>query len=204
MAAGRPHSTLPSEVPRFAQRCAPRSARNDNLTYVALDRCGPLRPPTRYDPPMDLTFGSEHEALRQEVRAFLEAHRDQAVPERGEGADRARTLAWQKTLVEHGYAGRARCPGSTAASAPRPTSLEYVVIDDEFARARVFSRHGEPGHLDVRAHRAALRQRGAEAPLRRPHHPRRDDLVPGLQRARRPAATSPACAPAAASTATSA
>ena len=55
---------------------------------------------------MDLEIGPRYEEFRQEVRDFLDRHRD-AAPPAGVGAMRdARVLAWQKTLIEHGYAAR--------------------------------------------------------------------------------------------------
>ena len=55
---------------------------------------------------MELTMGPEYEAFRDEVRSFLESHKDDA-PSSGVGADRdARIYDWQSTLIENGYAAR--------------------------------------------------------------------------------------------------
>ena len=85
---------------------------------------------------MDLSLGPEHEALRAEARAFLEAHRAVAVTEREEMADRTRTLAWQRLLVEHGYAAR-EVPTEYGGFGAAADPLAELVIQQEFARARV-------------------------------------------------------------------
>ena len=66
---------------------------------------------------MDLNETPEMAAFRAEVRGFLEAHRDDYA--QGSAHD---VRAWQKLLIEHGYAARARSPGRTAAMAPSRTS----------------------------------------------------------------------------------
>jgi alkylation response protein AidB-like acyl-CoA dehydrogenase len=86
---------------------------------------------------MDLEVGARYESFRQEVRDFLDRHRD-AAPAAGVGAMRdSRVLAWQKTLIENGYAART-VPKEYGGFGAQPDLLEFVVIDDEFARARVF------------------------------------------------------------------
>ena len=52
---------------------------------------------------MDLEVGPRYEAFRQEVRTFLERHRDVAPTAAVGGMRDGRVLDWQKTLVEHGY-----------------------------------------------------------------------------------------------------
>jgi alkylation response protein AidB-like acyl-CoA dehydrogenase len=85
---------------------------------------------------MDLTFGPQHEALRAEVRSFLDQHRHESVTEREEASDRQRTLAWQRRLVEHGYAAR-DVPVEYGGVGAAPDPLAELVIQQEFARARV-------------------------------------------------------------------
>ncbi|HUP21364.1 MAG TPA: acyl-CoA dehydrogenase family protein, partial [Thermoanaerobaculia bacterium] len=85
---------------------------------------------------MDLSLGPEHEALRAEARAFLEAHRAVSVTEREEMADRARTLAWQRLLVEHGYAAR-EVPSEYGGFGAAADPLAELVIQQEFARAGI-------------------------------------------------------------------
>ena len=64
---------------------------------------------------MDLSFSAEHEAFRAEVRKFVEENNDKQPTS---GPD---TIAWQKKLIEHGYAART-IPKNMAVSAQNPTS----------------------------------------------------------------------------------
>jgi alkylation response protein AidB-like acyl-CoA dehydrogenase len=81
---------------------------------------------------MDLAYGPDHEAFRRELRGFLERHRD-AYPEMG--ASRAKVLAWQKRLIEHGYAART-IPRQYGGHGAEPDILEGRIIAEEFTRAR--------------------------------------------------------------------
>jgi alkylation response protein AidB-like acyl-CoA dehydrogenase len=88
---------------------------------------------------MDLVYGPEYEAFRAQVRAFLDAHRDEAPSAglgRGAPASRERTLAWQRTLIENGYAART-IPREYGGFGAAPDLLQTIVIDEEFARAGV-------------------------------------------------------------------
>ena len=53
---------------------------------------------------MDLSYGPDYDAFRQEVRDFIATHRDQAP--RGQGIRSEPVKRWQKLLIEHGYAAR--------------------------------------------------------------------------------------------------
>jgi alkylation response protein AidB-like acyl-CoA dehydrogenase len=88
---------------------------------------------------VDLRYSEEHEAFRAQVREFLARHRDRApsgsiVP--GTGQTEERHLAWQKVLVEHGYAAR-EIPREYGGFGAAPDPLKRVIIDKEFNRARV-------------------------------------------------------------------
>jgi len=87
---------------------------------------------------MDLTFGPEYEAFRATVRRFLDSHPDapRAGIGRGGMASRERTLAWQKTLIENGYAART-IPREYGGYGGKPDLVESIIIDEEFARASV-------------------------------------------------------------------
>ena len=58
---------------------------------------------------MDLSYSPDHEAFRQEIRAFLAEH-GQKAPKGGlgvaSGKAGAELRAWQALLIEHGYAAR--------------------------------------------------------------------------------------------------
>jgi alkylation response protein AidB-like acyl-CoA dehydrogenase len=88
---------------------------------------------------MDLAMSPRHEAFRAEVRAFLETHREKA-PAGGLGVDggsaREGVLAWQRLLIEHGYAART-IPKAYGGFGAAPDLLERVILDEEFNRAGV-------------------------------------------------------------------
>jgi len=83
---------------------------------------------------MDLSYGPEYDDFRREVRDFIERHRDEAP--RGEGLRSAKTLAWQRLLIEHGYAART-IPREYGGHGAEPDILESRIIAEEFAAARV-------------------------------------------------------------------
>jgi len=83
---------------------------------------------------MDLRLTPEMEAFRAEVRGFLEAHRGDYAP--GSGADRPReaALAWQRLLIDHGYAART-IPKAYGGYGAEPDILKTRIISEEFNRA---------------------------------------------------------------------
>ena len=83
---------------------------------------------------MDLSYGPEYEAFREDVRAFLRAHADDAP--RGAGLRDEKTLAWQRLLIEHGYAART-IPKAYGGYGAEPDILISRIISEEFAAARV-------------------------------------------------------------------
>jgi len=91
---------------------------------------------------MDLSYGPEYEQFREEVRGFLDAHGDDAP--RGEGLRTPKVLAWQRTLIEHGYAART-IPREYGGYGAAPDILKSRIIAEEFARARVSQGMGGQG-----------------------------------------------------------
>ncbi len=86
---------------------------------------------------MDLSYGPEYERFREQVRAFLAAHKDEAPPASLRAAEDSEELRrWQKVLVEHGYAART-VPREYGGYGAEPDLLETIIIEEEFARARV-------------------------------------------------------------------
>lgn len=83
---------------------------------------------------MNLNDGPEYRLFRDEVRAFLAAHREQA-PAAGEPRD-AKARAWQRLLIEHGYTART-IPVEYGGAGHPPDILKGRIIAEEFARARV-------------------------------------------------------------------
>jgi alkylation response protein AidB-like acyl-CoA dehydrogenase len=78
---------------------------------------------------MDLTLTPELSAFRGEVRGFLEAHRGEY--EAGQPRD---TLAWQRLLIEHGYAART-IPREYGGFGAEPDILKGRIIAEEFIAA---------------------------------------------------------------------
>ncbi len=83
---------------------------------------------------MDLSYGPEYETFRQEVRTFIEEHRHLAPS--GAGLRAPETLAWQRLLIEHGYAART-IPREYGGYGAEPDILKSRIIAEEFARGRV-------------------------------------------------------------------
>jgi alkylation response protein AidB-like acyl-CoA dehydrogenase len=88
---------------------------------------------------MDLSYDAEHEAFRQEVRAFLARHRERA-PGSGAGVAAGRPgpalREWQALLIEHGYAART-IPRQYGGYGAEPDILKRVIIDEELNAAGV-------------------------------------------------------------------
>lgn len=78
---------------------------------------------------MDLTLTPEMAAFRDEVRAFLEAHKDEH--EAGAAKD---PRAWQRLLIAHGYAART-IPRAYGGYGAEPDILKSRIIAEEFIRA---------------------------------------------------------------------
>jgi alkylation response protein AidB-like acyl-CoA dehydrogenase len=83
---------------------------------------------------MDLSYGSQYEAFRHQSRQFIEAHAHLAP--HGPGLDRPSMSAWQKLLIDNGYAARA-IPKKYGGYGAEPDILKARIIAEEFARAQV-------------------------------------------------------------------
>ncbi len=91
---------------------------------------------------MDLSYGPEYETFRDEVRAFIETHRDQAPSSESLRSEKA--LAWQRLLIEHGYTART-IPEAYGGHGAQPDILKSRIIAEEFASARVNAGLGGQG-----------------------------------------------------------
>lgn len=91
---------------------------------------------------MDLEYSPEHQAFRDEVRAFLEQNKHQApaVKPPVPGQPPASATAWQQLLIEHGYAART-IPKQYGGYGAEPDILKSHILAEEFLRAGV-----PPGH----------------------------------------------------------
>ena len=87
---------------------------------------------------MDLTYSEPHRALQAEIRELARTH-GHLSPKQGGGRRRpdARTLAWQRLLVERGYVGRT-IPREYGGHGAQPDVLEAAIIADELARAGLY------------------------------------------------------------------
>ena len=88
---------------------------------------------------MDLSFGPEYEAFREEVRQFCARYRERS-PKTGAGLGGGRPSPelrdWQALLIEHGYAART-VPREYGGHGAEPDILKRVIIDEELNRAGV-------------------------------------------------------------------
>jgi alkylation response protein AidB-like acyl-CoA dehydrogenase len=95
---------------------------------------------------MDLSYGPEYERFRAELRAFLDANKDEAPGRRGEIASvggRA-LVVWQKKLIEHGYAAR-NIPEAYGGCGQEPDPLLATILSEEFGRAHMSRGAGGQG-----------------------------------------------------------
>ncbi len=88
---------------------------------------------------MDLSYGPEYEAFRDEIRAFVAEHGERS-PKAGAGvaagsASKA-LLEWQALLIEHGYAART-IPVEYGGYGAELDTLKRVIIEEELNRAGV-------------------------------------------------------------------
>jgi len=82
---------------------------------------------------MDLSYGPEYDAFREEVRRFLEEN-SQYAP--GAGSPSGNMRKWQALLIENGYTART-IPKEYGGYGAEPDILKSRIIAEEFARARV-------------------------------------------------------------------
>jgi alkylation response protein AidB-like acyl-CoA dehydrogenase len=128
---------------------------------------------------MDLRLSSQHETLRDCVRDFLAEHGHRSAPTIPGERPGAELLAWQKLLLEHGYAGRT-VPREYGGYGAEPDVMEQHLITEEFTRAGVALGIGNQG---ISMLVPTLLELGTEEQKREyiaADAARRDGLVPGL------------------------
>jgi len=91
---------------------------------------------------MDLSYGEQYRAFRQEVRDFLEANRHRAPA--GMRITSKEVIPWQKLLIEKGYTART-IPKEYGGYGAEPDILKSRIIAEEFARAQVMPGLGGQG-----------------------------------------------------------
>ena len=135
---------------------------------------------------MDLTYPAEAEAFRVEIRAWLVEHLPEGWFEPGFSMDAEAKVQFQKewttTLFEGGWIC-ATWP--TEYGGKGLSTMEAVVLNEEFAKAGAPLRADFFGDTLVGPDHPAVGHRGAEEVLPAQDPLGRDRLVPGLQRARR-------------------
>ncbi|NRA01661.1 MAG: acyl-CoA dehydrogenase family protein [Myxococcales bacterium] len=82
---------------------------------------------------MDLEFGEQYEAFRQEVRSFLEQHKPDLS---GAPLGRKALVEWLSTQIDHGYWART-IPKEYGGYGAEPNLLHTVIMDEEFNRVGV-------------------------------------------------------------------
>jgi alkylation response protein AidB-like acyl-CoA dehydrogenase len=84
---------------------------------------------------MDLDYGPEHQAFREEVKAFLKANAAKFPKPFGVNRPTPEAQAWQQLLIKHGYAARTISKDYGGYGA-EPDMLQSRIIAEEFSRAR--------------------------------------------------------------------
>jgi alkylation response protein AidB-like acyl-CoA dehydrogenase len=86
---------------------------------------------------VDLIYGPEHRAFRDDVRAFIATNRHRAPKFQASGLrSGSDALAWQALLLQHGYAART-IPKQYGGFGAAPDPLKTRIIAEEFADAGV-------------------------------------------------------------------
>lgn len=84
---------------------------------------------------MDLAYSKEYEDFRADTRAFLEQHRARFPRPYSGGRPSAEMMAWQKLLIENGFAART-IPREYGGYGAEPDILKSRIIAEEFTRAK--------------------------------------------------------------------
>lgn len=85
---------------------------------------------------MDLAYGPQYEAFRAEVRDFIAKNKNKAPRRQGVSRPSEEVIAWQKLLIENGYAART-IPKEYGGYGAEPDILKSRIIAEEFAAAKV-------------------------------------------------------------------
>lgn len=91
---------------------------------------------------MDLSFGLEYEEFRQDVKSFITQHGKDSP--RNAAMRAPESIAWQKLLIENGYAART-IPKQYGGFGAQPDIIKSRIIAEEFAEARINTGLGGQG-----------------------------------------------------------
>jgi len=91
---------------------------------------------------MDLSFGAGYDEFRAEVQQFIAASSDKSPKQSGMG--NAEAIAWQKLLIENGYAART-IPREYGGFGAEPDIIKSRIIAEEFSKAEINTGLGGQG-----------------------------------------------------------
>ena len=145
---------------------------------------------------MDLTFTEAEEAFRAEARTLARGERAGAAAAVGRHRARASRSTSSGSARSSTRAGR-WCRGPRRTAGATPALWEWLIFEEEYYRAGAPAAGHPERDLPARADALRVRHRRSSRTASSRGWPRRGPVVPGLVRARTPAATSPASAAAA-------
>ena len=83
---------------------------------------------------MDLSFGAEYGEFRTEIKQFIASSGDKSPKQAGMGNTEA--IAWQKILIDNGYAART-VPAKYGGFGAEPDIIKSRIISEEFSNAQI-------------------------------------------------------------------
>jgi len=92
---------------------------------------------------MDLSYGTDYDSFRGELRSFLDEHASEA-PSNQRDYRSEKAVAWQKKLIELGYTSRT-VPKRYGGFGAEPDILISRILADEFAAAKATAGFGGQG-----------------------------------------------------------
>ena len=84
---------------------------------------------------MDLSYGSEYDAFREDVKSFILSHKHKQ-PKPGDGIKSQAMRDWQRLLIEHGYHSRT-IASEYGGYGAEPDIIKSRIIAEEFGAERV-------------------------------------------------------------------
>ena len=91
---------------------------------------------------MDLSFGAEYDEFRTEIKQFIASSGDKSPKQAGMGNTAA--IAWQKILIDNGYAART-VPAKYGGFGAEPDIIRSRIISEELSNAQISSGLGGQG-----------------------------------------------------------
>ena len=84
---------------------------------------------------MDLSYGAEYDAFREEVRGFIRDNKEKQ-PQTGDGIKSQAMREWQALLIENGYHSRT-IPSEYGGFGAAPDIIKSRIIAEEFGAERM-------------------------------------------------------------------